>query len=66
MVKANYQLVSQLSIDSLRYWVTEMHVNGFRFDLAAVYSTRKFWATSREALLVLWMIDIDLMLLSRR
>ncbi|RRR70641.1 MAG: glycogen debranching enzyme GlgX [Candidatus Viridilinea halotolerans] len=25
----------QLVMDSLRYWVTEMHVDGFRFDLAA-------------------------------
>jgi glycogen operon protein len=25
----------QLIMDSLRYWVTEMHVDGFRFDLAA-------------------------------
>ena len=27
--------VLQLIIDSLRYWVSEMHVDGFRFDLAA-------------------------------
>jgi glycogen operon protein len=27
--------VLQLIIDSLRYWITEMHVDGFRFDLAA-------------------------------
>ena len=27
--------VLQLMMDSLRYWVTEMHVDGFRFDLAA-------------------------------
>ena len=27
--------VLQLIADSLRYWVTEMHVDGFRFDLAA-------------------------------
>jgi isoamylase len=26
--------VMQLVLDSLRYWVTEMHVDGFRFDLA--------------------------------
>ena len=24
----------QLIMDSLRYWVSEMHVDGFRFDLA--------------------------------
>ncbi len=27
--------VLQLMMDSLRYWVTDMHVDGFRFDLAA-------------------------------
>lgn len=27
--------VLQMLMDSLRYWVTEMHVDGFRFDLAA-------------------------------
>ncbi|MBU4425438.1 MAG: glycogen debranching protein GlgX [Desulfobacterales bacterium] len=27
--------VTQLIMDSLRYWVTEMHVDGFRFDLAS-------------------------------
>ena len=27
--------VLQMVMDSLRYWVTEMHVDGFRFDLAA-------------------------------
>ena len=27
--------VLQLIMDSLRYWVLEMHVDGFRFDLAA-------------------------------
>lgn len=29
------QHVLQMIMDSLRYWVTEMHVDGFRFDLAA-------------------------------
>ena len=27
--------VLQLIMDSLRYWIIEMHVDGFRFDLAA-------------------------------
>jgi len=30
--------VRRLILDSLRYWVNEMHVDGFRFDLAAVLS----------------------------
>ncbi|MBN9151140.1 MAG: glycogen debranching protein GlgX [Cryobacterium sp.] len=32
----------QLIMDSLRYWVTEMHVDGFRFDLAAALA-REFY-----------------------
>ncbi|MBX7158591.1 MAG: glycogen debranching protein GlgX [Verrucomicrobiae bacterium] len=32
---AMHPYVLQLIMDSLRYWVTEMHVDGFRFDLAA-------------------------------
>ncbi len=31
----NHPQVLKLLMDSLRYWVTEMHVDGFRFDLAA-------------------------------
>ncbi len=34
-VDATSPRVLQLIMDSLRYWVTEMHVDGFRFDLAA-------------------------------
>ncbi|RKR84373.1 glycogen operon protein [Mucilaginibacter gracilis] len=34
-LNANLPNVLRLLMDSLRYWVTEMHVDGFRFDLAA-------------------------------
>lgn len=34
-LNANLPHVLRLMMDSLRYWVTEMHVDGFRFDLAA-------------------------------
>ncbi len=33
-VDASYPPALRLILDSLRYWVTEMHVDGFRFDLA--------------------------------
>lgn len=33
--------VRQLIVDSLRYWVREMHVDGFRFDLASVFSRNR-------------------------
>ncbi|MEU4622642.1 glycogen debranching protein GlgX [Actinoplanes sp. NPDC023801] len=38
----------RLIMDSLRYWVTEMHVDGFRFDLAAALA-REFHAVDRLA-----------------
>jgi isoamylase len=38
--------VLQMIIDSLRYWVTEMHVDGFRFDLAATLA-RQFHEVDR-------------------
>ncbi|MCA9088013.1 MAG: glycogen-debranching protein [Planctomycetaceae bacterium] len=31
-------IVRRLIVDSLRYWAEEMHVDGFRFDLASVFS----------------------------
>lgn len=34
-LNANVPIVLRLIMDSLRYWITEMHVDGFRFDLAA-------------------------------
>ncbi|MBB5867886.1 glycogen operon protein [Allocatelliglobosispora scoriae] len=38
----------QLIMDSLRYWVQEMHVDGFRFDLAATLA-REFYEVDRLA-----------------
>jgi isoamylase len=38
----------QLIMDSLRYWATEMHVDGFRFDLAATLA-REFYDVDRLA-----------------
>ncbi|MGW9406881.1 glycogen debranching protein GlgX [Streptomyces diastaticus] len=38
--------VLQLIMDSLRYWVTDMHVDGFRFDLAATLA-RQFHEVDR-------------------
>jgi isoamylase len=37
-LNANESVVRRLILDSLRYWVSKMHVDGFRFDLAAVLS----------------------------
>jgi glycogen operon protein len=35
-LNANHPIVRLMILDSLRYWVKEMHVDGFRFDLAAI------------------------------
>jgi isoamylase len=37
-LNANEPVVRRMIIDSLRHWVREMHVDGFRFDLAAILS----------------------------
>lgn len=34
----NHPVVRQFILDCLRYWVTEMHVDGFRFDLGSIMS----------------------------
>ncbi len=38
----NHPHVLQLIMDSLRYWVVEMHVDGFRFDLASTLARELF------------------------
>jgi isoamylase len=35
-LNANHPIVRRLILDSLHYWVEEMHVDGFRFDLASI------------------------------
>jgi glycogen operon protein len=39
-VKASNPEAARLIVDSLRYWLAEMHVDGFRFDLAATLGAR--------------------------
>jgi len=35
-LNANHPIVRRIIVESLRYWVEEMHVDGFRFDLASI------------------------------
>ncbi|MBI3236181.1 MAG: hypothetical protein HYZ48_00490 [Chlamydiales bacterium] len=35
-LNCNHPVVAEMIIDSLRYWAAEMHVDGFRFDLASI------------------------------
>jgi len=37
-LNANHPIVRRMIVDSIRYWVEEMHVDGFRFDLASILS----------------------------
>jgi len=57
-LNANQAIVRRMILDSLRYWVAEMHVDGFRFDLAAVLS-RDETGRPLENPPALWDIESD-------
>jgi isoamylase len=44
-LNAQHPQVLKLIMDSLRYWVTEMHVDGFRFDLASTLAREQHHVT---------------------
>ncbi len=46
-VNCNHPVVRQLIIDSLRHWVLDYHVDGFRFDLASILSRSQEGAVLR-------------------
>src|SRR5271154_5683645 len=57
-LNANHPVTRRMIVDSLRYWVQEMHVDGFRFDLASILAR----APSGQVLPsppVLWDIESD-------
>ncbi|MCU0608440.1 MAG: glycogen debranching protein GlgX [Chitinispirillaceae bacterium] len=57
-INANYSIVRRLIMDCLRHWVSTMHVDGFRFDLASVLS-RDEKGVPLLSPPVLWEIDSD-------
>jgi isoamylase len=57
-LNANNAIVRRLILDSLRYWVAEMHVDGFRFDLASILD-RDETGRPLETPPVLWDIQTD-------
>jgi isoamylase len=57
-LNANEPIVRRMILDSLRYWVSEMHVDGFRFDLAAVLS-RDQHGQPMAAPPLIWDIESD-------
>ena len=63
--KGNHPIAGRLILDSLRYWVSEMHVDGFRFDLASalsrdIYGTPVYDMTANSITnTILWEIESD-------
>jgi isoamylase len=57
-LNANQPIVRRMIVDSLRYWVEEMHVDGFRFDLAAILARDESGQVLRNPP-VLWDIESD-------
>jgi isoamylase len=57
-LNANHPIVRRMIVDSLRYWVGEMHVDGFRFDLASIL-TRDAQGHVLPNPPVLWDIESD-------
>jgi glycogen operon protein len=57
-LNANEPIVRRLILDSLRYWVSEMHVDGFRFDLASILS-RDQQGRPMASPPILWDIESD-------
>ncbi len=57
-LKAHHPVVRRLILDSLRYWVAELHVDGFRFDLASILSRDENGNPLRSPPIV-WEIESD-------
>jgi glycogen operon protein len=57
-LNANRSIVRRMIRDSIRYWVTRMHVDGFRFDLASILSRDETGQPLRDPP-VLWDIETD-------
>jgi glycogen operon protein len=57
-LNANHPLVSAFIINSLEYWVREMHVDGFRFDLASALARGEGGAVLEDPP-VLWSIELS-------
>ena len=57
-LNGNHSVVRRMILSSLRYWVEEMHVDGFRFDLASVLS-RDIHGKPQANPPILWDIETD-------
>lgn len=57
-LNANHSIVRRMIIDCLRFWVEEMHIDGFRFDLASVMSRGSNGVPLKDPP-ILWEIESD-------
>ncbi len=57
-INANHSIVRRMIMECLRSWVTEYHIDGFRFDLASVLSRDEFGVPLKNPP-VLWEIESD-------
>jgi isoamylase len=57
-LNGNHSIVRRLILDALHYWTDQMHVDGFRFDLASVLS-RDEWGEPMRSPPILWDIESD-------
>ncbi|WP_017326706.1 glycogen debranching protein GlgX [Synechococcus sp. PCC 7336] len=61
-LKGNHPIVIRMILDCLRYWVLEMHVDGFRFDLASALARDIYGhpiGARRGTSSLLWAIESD-------
>lgn len=64
-INGNQSIVRRLIVDCLRYWVSEMHIDAFRFDLASVLA-RDEWGNPLKSPPILWEIESDPVLAGTR
>jgi isoamylase len=64
-INSNHSIVRRLILDCLHYWVQEMHVDGFRFDLASVMSRDEYGEPMMNPPIV-WSIESDPVLANTR
>ena len=64
-INANMSVVRRFIIDCLIYWASEMHVDGFRFDLASTFSRDEIGRPIENSP-ILWDIETDPVLVNAR
>ena len=53
-MNCNHPVVREMIVDALRYWVVQMHVDGFRFDLASILTRDEHGNVMENPPLIEW------------